>query len=78
MQMTQTDCGFRISDFGLFNPKFAIRNSQCSHGGQVVMEYFILFAVVGLLTLIGLTTFDDDIKTNLERFVNAAAAKIAN
>ena len=45
--------------------------------GQVVAEYFILFAIVALLTLVGFTRFDDDLKTSLERFVNAAAAKIA-
>lgn len=46
--------------------------------GQVVAEYFILFAVVAVLTLIGFTAFDDDIKTSLEGFVNAAANAIAN
>lgn len=46
--------------------------------GQVVAEYFILFAVVALLTLIGFTAFDDDVKTSLEGFVNAAANAIAN
>ena len=45
--------------------------------GQVVAEYFILFAVVAMLTLVGFTAFDDDIKRSLEGFLDAAAAKIA-
>ena len=76
--MTETNCGFRIADCGLFTPHSALRTPQCSHGGQVVVEYFILFAVVALLTLIGFTTFDDDVKRSLEGFVDAAANAIAN
>ena len=46
--------------------------------GQVVVEYFILFTVVSLLTLIGFTTFHNDLKKSLVGFVDAAAAKITN
>jgi len=55
-----------------------IKRSASSAVAQVTLEYFILFAVVALVTVIGLTTFDDDIRTSLEGFVNAAANKIAN
>ena len=46
--------------------------------GQVTIEYFILFAVVALLTLAGLTTVDDQVRTRLERFFRAAANDIAH
>ena len=46
--------------------------------GQVTIEYFILFVIVAMLTLIGFTSLNGDIRTSLKGFVNAAAAKIAN
>lgn len=45
--------------------------------GQIVLEYFIIFAVVAALTLVALTTFDDDVRTSLEHFFTAAADKMA-
>lgn len=45
--------------------------------GQVIIEYFILFAVVAVLTVLGLTQFDDDLKTTLQDFYDAAATNIS-
>ena len=49
-------------------------------GGQVVLEYFIIFAAVALLTLIGLSTvrFDDNVRESVEGFVTTAANRMAN
>jgi len=46
--------------------------------GQVTVEYFILFAIVAVLTLIGLSTFDNNVENSVQEFFDAAAAKIAN
>lgn len=46
--------------------------------GQVTVEYFILFTIVALVTLIGLATFDKSLDNIVRGFFNAAAAKIAN
>lgn len=46
---------------------------QC---GQVTIEYFILFAVVALLTVAGLTTFDDDVKAAMQAFFQGRAHAI--
>lgn len=43
----------------------------------MVVEYFILFAIVALLTIVAVARFDDDIKTSLEDMVGAAATKMA-
>ena len=45
-------------------------NSQSN--GQILLEYFVLFAVVAMLTIIGLTRFDDEIRASLNRFIQAA------
>ncbi|MBI3319023.1 MAG: hypothetical protein HYZ89_00320 [Candidatus Omnitrophica bacterium] len=45
--------------------------------GQVTIEYFILFAVMAMLTIVGLTSFQGGIKTSFQGFVNAAAEKLA-
>lgn len=34
--------------------------------GQISLEYFILFAIVALLTFVALTSFDDNIKNSLD------------
>lgn len=52
-----------------------VRRSRTS--GQAMIEYAILFAVIAVLTVIGVTTFDDSVKTALQGFFNAAANKIA-
>ena len=66
------------------------RNSvlPCNHGehgtlwfrgsevAQSTLEYLIIFAVVAVVTIISLTTFDDSIKNALRGFFNAAANKI--
>ena len=45
--------------------------------GQATLEYFILFAVIALATVVGLgTTFHADIKTALQDMVDVAARKI--
>ena len=49
--------------------------------GQVTIEYFILFATAAILTIIGFKSLNDNtnvMKTSLQGFVNAAAAKIAD
>ena len=49
--------------------------------GQVTIEYFILFTTAAVLTIIGfrsLNTNTNVIKTSLQGFVNAAAAKMAD
>lgn len=46
--------------------------------GQITMEYFVLFGVIGLLTLVAVTQFDDDVRGMLIRFfwhVSAAMGK---
>ena len=43
--------------------------------GQVTIEYFLLFTVVALLTVIGFTKFDVNLQAILENFVNAAASR---
>ena len=47
-------------------------------GGQVTLEYFLLFAAVALATLITISTFDDGVSASLQHLVNDAAAKIAH
>lgn len=44
--------------------------------GQVVLEYLLLFAAVALVTVLGMTSFDNDIRTNLQGFFHAAANDI--
>ena len=50
--------------------------------GQVTIEYFILFATAAVLTIIGFRSLNDNtnvnMKTSLQGFVNAAAAKMAD
>ncbi len=45
--------------------------------GQVTLEYFILFAALALLTVIGVTTFHTDVKNAVQGFFNAAAKEMA-
>lgn len=44
--------------------------------GQVTIEYFLLFAAVILITLIGLTTVDNDLAGTFETLFSTAASKI--
>ena len=45
--------------------------------GQVVIEYFLLFAVIALVTVIGLgTTFHKSFRGALERFFAGAVEKM--
>ena len=46
--------------------------------GQVVLEYFILFAVVALLTLVALSNFDENVRQSVAGFFATAANKMAN
>ncbi len=41
--------------------------------GQVTVEYFILFAVIGMVTVISIATLDDDVKQLLTNFYAKAA-----
>ena len=45
--------------------------------GQVTLEYFLIFAVLAVLTIVSVATFDDAVKTALQDLFNAAANKIA-
>ncbi len=45
--------------------------------GQVTLEYFILFAVIAVLTVVSLTRVDDQVRAALTDFANAAAARVA-
>ena len=40
--------------------------------GQVTIEYFILFTIVALLTVAGLTTFDDDVRQHMQELFTTA------
>ena len=44
--------------------------------GQVTLEYFLLFTVVALVTLLGFTTFDESVRKTCEDFFNAMAADL--
>jgi hypothetical protein len=46
---------------------------RCGRDGQVVMEYFILLAVIALLTVLATSRFFGDTKLKVEGFTNAAA-----
>ena len=45
--------------------------------GQVTVEYFLLFAVVIALTVLGVTSFHTDIRTALEDFFTSLAKTMA-
>lgn len=45
--------------------------------GQVILEYFIIFAAIAVVTLIGVALFDDQIQSTLESFVGDAANNMA-
>ncbi len=45
--------------------------------GQVVIEYFVIFALVAMLTVISLTKWDDDVIALIQRFVGQGAEKVA-
>jgi len=42
------------------------------------MEYFLLFALIGLLTVIGLTTVDNEVRETLRVFFLEAANVLGN
>ncbi len=46
--------------------------------GQIIMEYFLLFALIGLLTVVGLTTFDTQVRETLRVFFLKAANVLGN
>lgn len=41
--------------------------------GQVTLEYLLLFAVIIVLTLLGVSTFDNDVRTSMETFVEGVS-----
>ena len=46
--------------------------------GQVTIEYFLLFAVIIIITLLGLTSFDEDIQSKMKQGFQNAIAPITN
>ena len=46
-------------------------------GGQVAIEYFMLFAVVAVVCIVTLTAFDDAWRGTVQQFVGRAAERIA-
>ena len=58
--------------------KHNMKTQRQRTSGQVVLEYFILFAVVALLTLVTLSRFDDDVRQSVTGFFATAANKMAN
>lgn len=55
-----------------------VMSMRARRSGQITLEYFIIFAAVAAVTILGLTGFGSNIRTTLEGFFNAAASKIAN
>ena len=55
----------------------ARRVGRRSARGQAALEYVLLFAAVAAVTLISVTAFDNDVRTTLEGFFNAAANQMA-
>lgn len=45
--------------------------------GQSTIEYFLLFTVMAMLTILGFTTFDNQVRTLLVNFFQSAATKVA-
>ena len=45
--------------------------------GQVTLEYFVLFAVIGLLTVLSLTQFDEQVTGTLQGLFRSAAHCVA-
>ena len=50
------------------------------HAGQSLIEYFLLFVVIAMFTIIGLgnTTMTQTVKTSLLGFFNAGVNRVAN
>jgi len=44
--------------------------------GQIVLEYFLIFALVALLTIVGLTTYHQQVADAWKNFFTAAAQKM--
>ena len=61
----------------LTEPFMGSRRIHRQETAQVTMEYFILFAIVALLTVVVLTNQGNQFRTSVEGFVNAAAARMA-
>ena len=55
-----------------------IYDTATDRTGQIVMEYFILFAMIALLTLIAFSVLDNQVRTGLQGFVNEAAVNTLN
>ena len=68
MSSMQPGCRMGNSDF------LSVRNRR----GQIISEYFILFALIAALTLVGVTHFDQNVRNILEDFFEAAANVLAN
>ncbi len=47
-----------------------------SRSGQVTLEFFLLFAVVAVATIVGITSFDDDVASRIRGVVTATSEKM--
>ena len=54
---------------------FKMVSTMNTHG-QVTLEYFLLFVVVALVTLVSLATLDNDVVTTFENLFTSTAAKM--
>ena len=50
--------------------------NRMSARGQVTLEYFLLFVVVALVTLVSLAALDNDVATTFENVFTDAAGKM--
>ena len=52
--------------------------TRATQRGQVTIEYFILFAVIALLTVASISTFDDQVRQTFQSFFGSVAHAITN
>lgn len=50
---------------------------NAARSGQIMLEYLIAFAVVGLLTIIGFTSYHDDVRKIVQGFFGGTADYVA-
>ena len=66
--------GLRFARNDRGNP--APRNDR--ERGQAILEYFVLFALMAMVTLIGVTTFDKDMSNSLLGWFQTASNHMVN
>jgi hypothetical protein len=54
-----------------------VDGGRAHRGGQVILEYFILFAVVAFATLLAFASFRGGVRQGMEQGIGAAAEQIA-